>query len=368
MQAKIVVGLGWGDEGKGITTDYLASQYPDSIIVRYNGGHQAAHNVVIGEKSHIHSSYGAGTLRGRPSYLTEHCCFYPPNMEREYDVLIEKGIKPKLYIHPFAKVTTPYDVAYNRVMERRNGHGSIGIGIGTTFSRNEGPYKLHALDILYADLFNQKMNAISKYYNPKVVDFSVEEMSYYMDVVTTEFKYFRSALSTLKFEIRSYNFLRLYDTLIFEGAQGIMLDMDFGVFPNVTYSHTTSKNAMEICDKLSITDVEVFYVTRCYQTRHGNGWMSNTEPIKLINNEKETNVTNEWQGNFRTGELDYDLLQYAIICDNTYTGNAVKRLVVTCLDHRPSFKLRKENIPLGIRSVLTSSSPDSQNFKHEVFF
>ena len=96
MKASIVVGLGFGDEGKGKVTDYLCSQYSnDSIVIRYCGGPQAAHNVVLENgQSHIHSNFGSGTLRGIVSYFSEHCCIYINTLVNEYYVLVEKGAKP----------------------------------------------------------------------------------------------------------------------------------------------------------------------------------------------------------------------------------------------------------------------------------
>ena len=69
MKAQIVVGLGFGDEGKGITTDYLCSQNANSLVVRFSGGQQCGHNVCLGELSHVHSNFGSGTLRGVPSFF-----------------------------------------------------------------------------------------------------------------------------------------------------------------------------------------------------------------------------------------------------------------------------------------------------------
>jgi adenylosuccinate synthase len=84
MNAKIVVGLGFGDEGKGITTDWLCSQNQKSIVIRFSGGQQAGHTVMIGDdKKHIHSNYGSGTLRGVPSYFSEHCSIYLPTLWTE---------------------------------------------------------------------------------------------------------------------------------------------------------------------------------------------------------------------------------------------------------------------------------------------
>ena len=372
MKAKIVVGLGFGDEGKGITTDFLATKYPNAIVVRYCGGHQAGHTVIKGDVHHIFSSYCSGALRGAESYISEHCCFYPPFLQREEAILREKLVAPPiLTIHPLAKLVTPYDIAYNRLRERRLNHGSVGVGIGTTMQRNNGPYKLHAVDIRNSSVLNAKLKQIKKYYESELYAYNAKELRYYSEIVEVEFKFFYHAIAVMNVQIQPYDYLRKFNHVIFEGAQGIMLDMDFGVFPNVTYGHTSSKNAIEICKSLGIRNIELYYVTRCYTTRHGNGWMPTGAPITLINNERETNVFNEWQGDFKVGELDYNLLNYALECDNTYSYDCDKHLVVTCLDQRPGF-----NVLFGPRgvsnkdlnSIIRSYSPDSKDFKQQFFY
>ena len=146
--AKIVVGLAFGDEGKGLTTDYLCSQYPNSLVVRFSGGQQCGHQVAIGDQRHIHASFASGTLRGLPSYFTEHCCFYPVTLLEEYKLLLNKGVKPTLYLHPLCKLTTPFDVLANRISEKQQAHGSCGLGIGKTMQREQQGYHLFAIDSL----------------------------------------------------------------------------------------------------------------------------------------------------------------------------------------------------------------------------
>lgn len=359
MKAKIVVGLGWGDEGKGLTVDYLCRKSLNAIVVRFSGGQQCGHNVVIGDKSHEHRSFGSGTLAGYPSYFSEHTCFYPPSIEKEYDILSYKDILPELWIHPLAKMTTQYDVAYNRVRETSLKHGSCGLGIGATFSRNADNYKIHAVDTLYPEILHKKMDTVKDYYLKKLVaeGYSPDEIERFKVISLLEGQEVMWALSSRKFYVRPYSALKNYANIIFEGSQGIMLDMDLGIFPNVTYANTTSKNAIAICIELGIKP-DIYYVTRCYQTRHGNGWMKESKPIQLINNEKETNVTNEWQGIFRTAELDYNLLRYSMYSDFAFSDGCDRHLVVTCLDQRPDFNFQDTSFPM-VQSIIKSYSADA---------
>lgn len=325
---KVVIGLGYGNEGKGRTVDYLCFQNPNSIVVRFSGGQQVGHTVMTEDgKKHIFSNFGSGTLRGCPTYFSEHTTIYPLTILKEYKVLQEKGITPELVIHPMANLTTPFDVLANRNCKDNLSHGTCGLGVGKTMMRqNDTPYKLYAIDLLNPELLVTKLEEIKKFYN-----ISYEENIEYVDK-------WLEALVNINWHIQDYSYL--YDkSLIFEGSQGVLLDKDHGVFPHVTYANTTSKNAIEICERLGYKRVDVYGVTRTYSTRHGNGPFLEQE-LDLKNTEEETNVLNEYQGRFKVGMLDYDLLAHAIMIDRLYSKRlqGFFTLVVTCIDQYPEFK------------------------------
>ena len=373
MIARIVIGSLFGDEGKGITTDFLCKEYPNkTIVVRFSGGQQAGHNVKLGKYSHVHSNFGSGTLRGVPSYFSEHCTVNPVTMLREYEILSNKiSTVPNVFYHPLGHLTTPADIAYNRWRERKLQHGSCGIGVGATMKRNlETPHKLYVIDLLNISILLEKISQINEYYR-NLIESNNGDLGDYEREFENEYYHFKNVLvpfsNWIKDKIHGYDFLNNYSNVIFEGSQGILLDMHHGVFPNVTYANTTSKNALEICSKLKNlkgAEIEIYYVTRCYQTRHGNGWMSDESSIELINTEHEINVFNEWQGPLRIGEIDYDLLNYVHSIDNIYSSGIKKNLVVTCLDQRPNFKLEVSKLSTQFDRILTSHSPESKDFKN----
>jgi adenylosuccinate synthase len=351
-KAKIVIGLGFGDEGKGITTDFLAHQNPESVVVRFSGGQQAAHTVMIDEKKHVHSSFGSGALRGLPSYFTEHCTIHPVFLLNEKEELQAKNGNIELHIHPLAKVTTPFDVWQNRTNSKNIEHGTCGKGVGATMKRHESPYKLFAIDLIAPrPMLIEKLKSIAYYYG-------------FMDEaeMKEQLHPFIEAIDALDWNIEDYSYLKAFDHLIFEGSQGILLDMDHGVFPHVTYANTTSKNAFEVCKHLGIEDIEMYYVTRNYATRHGNGWMSNEKELVLKNNEEETCIFNEYQKELRFGALDYDLLNYALKLDGAYGDSIQKNLVVTCLDQTDE-EFKFEHLEIDFNSIFGSYSPYSKDFK-----
>ncbi len=368
MSAQIVVGLGFGDEGKGLTTDFLCRQSPDSLVVRFSGGQQCGHHVSIGARRHVHSSFGSGTLRGLPSYFSQHCCFYPPTLQYEYQLLTEKGCRPRLWLHPLCRLTTPFDVLANRISRQQRAHGSCGLGIGQTMQRMAAGYHLYAIDTTYPALLRQKINLIRDFY------FQTWTLnSDQLDWLSAELWRFERALAQPQplFKLAELDFLQQYPNLIFEGSQGILLDQTHGLFPHVTYAHTTSRHAIEICQTLGIREIELFYVTRCYSTRHGNGWMPDeSTALNLCHTESETNQYNAYQGDFRLGELDLAALNYALAIDQCYSGTSAgnwsqnmpsigRNLMITCLDQRPDFVWKPEQIDLPISSTWGSYSPDS---------
>lgn len=331
MKYSIVLGTQFGDEGKGSMTSNLCSKTKNPLVIRFNGGHQAGHTVLHNGIRHTFSSFGSGTLQNVPTFWSEYCTFYPTAVFNEWNKLNELGIKPKLFVHPLAPVTTPYDVLANIVEEEKNNHGSVGVGFGTTLKRHESFYKLYFSDIFNKTILEGKLLSIRHYYKD-ILNTKVEEE------VKKWFSNIQFLIENKIITKEQPSFVK-YDHLIFEGAQGILLDQDFGFFPNVTRSNTTSKNAYNIIKslKLPASDVNVFYITRPYQTRHGVGFMTNRnypEPV-LINAENEINKNGGHQGIFRKSILDLDLLKYAIETDDMFIEKRYgvnKHIVITCLD------------------------------------
>jgi len=127
---------------------------------------------------------------------------------------------------------------------------------------------------------------------------------------------------------------------IFESSQGLLLDPAFGFYPHVTASSVGSANIL----KFPIEVPEFYLVTRAYQTRHGNGPMTNAQfPLNITPNPVETNVFNQYQLDFRTSVLDLELLMYGASKDFAISTSPENTLVITCLDQMNSFSLSDDN-------------------------
>jgi len=366
-KAFIVIGLGYGDEGKGLSTDYLCRTIKNPIVIRFNGGHQAGHTVVTGNgQRHVFSNFGAGTFRGCPTYWSRYCTFSPSYLLFEVK---ELGLIPKLYVDAYCPVTTHYDILFNRAIESTRGIqrlGSCGMGFGATVDRHFKDFvRLYVSDLLKPVIYMQKLKAIRSYYMQKMeretkfrfADFNHDAE----DIVFNEYvEKIHTFFSKNDFVLTSEDKLfsnPTWDNYIFEGAQGVLLDQEFGFKPFITKSNTTSKNAIKILSdnlKSSSLDINVYYVTRCYLTRHGYGpFMQMGDEYKLKNTELETNIFNEFQGEFKVGYLNIDLLNYAIKCDQKFSSGANTNIIVTCLDQLPT-----ENIKYFLKGKLNEESPN----------
>ena len=327
MSIKVVIGLGFGDEGKGITTDYLCSQAKKPRVIRFSGGQQAGHTVVYNGMRHTFSNFGSGTLRGTPTYWSKYCTMDPVGIMNEHsalDAVMEGRNIPHLYIDPLCPVTTPFDKQFNKKDGESLLNGTCGVGVGATWQREEDHYHLHFKDLFFESVLAAKLAAVGDYYlrkHVKVADHIVESF----------FEACQFVVSNIVFgdvkKICSHD-------IIFEGSQGLLLDQDIGFFPNVTRSNTGMKNVLEILKEAYSINMypEVYLVTRAYQTRHGNGPMTYQGLMNINPGPAENNKDGGSQGKFRKTILDLDLLEYAIISD-TYLQENGKNLVITCLDH-----------------------------------
>jgi len=346
------LGLGYGDEGKGLATDYFCRTSVKPLVIRFNGGHQAGHTVTtIDGLSHVCSNFGSGTLRGVPTYWSSYCTFSPAYFLDEFRQL---PVNPLIYIDNQCPVTTHYDVLYNRAIETsrgKNRHGSCGVGFGATVIRhNYDSLKLKVEDIFKPEIHKRKLSNIREYYKKKINAETVFEFEAFdhdredvlaLGYVDKLLELIAEKTITIVNEKQMFK-NESWQTFIFEGAQGILLDIESGVYPYVTKSNTTSKNALEMLRRNFSPSIrkEICYVTRAYLTRHGAGPFDyNESDLLLANAATETNTYNPYQGEFKTGYLSLDLLNKSLKIDEQYVNDLNKSLIITCLDQVDSNNL-----------------------------
>lgn len=351
--AHIITDLGFGDSGKGAIADRIAAEAidkPGVVVIRSAGGSQAGHTVDLNiedgrsdpQRRHIHSSFAAGTLGNFRGHMSHYCPIYPQNLVREGEQLEVKCDSPltaSSSVDPLAPWITVYDVAWNRINHR--GNATVGVGIGATMERMlTSEYKTFMGDLLHTRVYSHKLRGVHSYYMQKLKatfldpnDYKLKE-ELFLENVARESLLATDALDFVRL-IPTYSVIKAYNTVIFEGAQGVMLDQDHGFMPYVTWGHTTSRNAVEMINAVGAAHTTVHHLTRAYQTRHGDGPTTFEEELRVPVD--QTNVWNHFQGKMRTGTLDPKLIAYAQAIDMSYVaklaGRYDVRLHMTCCDH-----------------------------------
>ena len=340
MRAIAIIGSAWGDEGKGAATDKLVSVSDTPLVVRYNGGGQAGHTVVTPDgRRHVFSHFCSGALAGAPGYLSEFFVANPRVFITERKELADKEANLNIGINPKAMVTTPIDIMFNRAIENKRGddkHGSVGVGFGETIERDTRGFPLSVKDLIDRSLLEGMIERIIKEWVPTRsselgVDIDLEQISWVTFFAECDLFMDKVNLTTIKEAARKHQ------TIIFEGAQGLLLDQSRGMtFPHVTRSNTGLQNVVPLLNQLGLRTLRAIYMMRPYMTRHGAGPLPGEVPT--LNNvivEDKTNVTNPWQGNFRLAPLDPGLIIDSIKTDlGEVKGISVEPHVgISCVDH-----------------------------------
>ncbi len=356
MRAHIVVDLGFGDAGKGLLTDFLVRYFNASIVVRYNGGAQAGHNVVTADgRHHTFSQFGSGSfVPGVKTYLSRHVVIHPTALLAEGDILQGKDVDDpfsRLRISDQALVITPYHQALNRVRERMRGanrHGSCGVGVGEAVedSMRHPDSRILAGDLLHPETLRHKAQTVRERMRNEATalltrgpidsgtlrEFDIFNRKEVTDNWITALSRMRE-LGLVMDDLFLHRWLGEADDVVFEGAQGVLLDGDAGFHPYTTWSNCTTENAIGLIREMAPNaEVSKIGVLRSYAVRHGPGPLP-TETDKLRALISEHNQFNEWQGSVRYGWFDAVLARYALGA----TGG-VDHLAVTHMDILPHLK------------------------------
>lgn len=310
MIARVVIGANFGDEGKGLVTDYLCSQGA-GIVVRFNGGSQAGHTVVTPDRErHVFRHFGSGTFCGVPTFLSQFFVCNPILFFEERKQLIDLGFHPETYAHPDCLITTYADMLINQAKEDSRGrkrHGSCGIGFHETLNRSQVP----EIKITMSDLWNGAKQL------PEQLDEICDKYAMFrIGRRLDEPKWKETFIECCEHFAQCVNPLGISQCKdpVFEGAQGLLLDQDNKeFFPHVTHSHTGMNNVRILCSQAGIEDYEIYYVSRTYLTRHGAGPLPGEDPA--LSFEDTTNHTTRYQGGLRFAPINPDALQKRCAAD-----------------------------------------------------
>ena len=332
MYVDVLLGLQWGDEGKGKIVDYLAPKY--DVIARFQGGPNAGHTLVIGGEKTILHTVPSGIMHDKPmNVIGNGVVIDPVTLVKEITTLESKGvvIQGRLFISKKAHLILPTHKVLDAASESAKGQSKIGStlrGISPTYMDKTGRNGLRMGDILAADFKAQYQHIKEKHLR------LVKQYDFEFDVTADELKWFetidflKSRDNLIDSEYYLNEALSKGKNILAEGAQGTMLDIDFGTYPYVTSSNTISSGA---CNGLGIAPnkvKEVIGIAKAYCTRVGGGPFPTElddevgERIRQIGNEFGATTGRKR----RTGWMDLPSLKYAIML------NGVTQIAMTKAD------------------------------------
>ena len=275
MTATVVLGAQWGDEGKGKVTDFFASSA--DYVVRFQGGNNAGHTIVVGDEKLALSLTPSGVLYPEcVPVIGSGCVVDLEFLKKELEMLNSKNVSTqKLAISPNAHLIMPYHRLLDELIEESLGENKIGTtkkGIGPCYSDKIQRNGIRVQDLLDDDVFVQKVNKnlqeknqiLTKIYGRDPIDPNeiINEFKSYKDIVTNHVKDTSLMIS---------NAIKSNKNILFEGAQGTLLDIDHGTYPFVTSSNTSSGNAAIGSGVGPLNLNKIVGVTKAYISRVGSG-------------------------------------------------------------------------------------------------
>lgn len=344
-----LIDLAFGDAGKGKFVDAWVRASGAHTVVRFNGGAQAGHNVVLPDgRHHTFSQWGAGTfVPGVATVLAEPVVVHPGALLHEADALALAGVRDawqRLLIDARCRVTTPYLQAANRLREGARGaaaHGSCGVGFGETVALSlDHP----ELTLRYADLAHPA-RALSRLREQRAW-LRAQWPQAPSPALSAEWGTLQTAELDEQWLLYAHEAwrrapgqspdaiaarLRQPGTVVFEGAQGVLLDEDHGFHPHTTWSRITPAAAQAVLAALGIAEpLRRYGIVRSYLTRHGAGPLP-TQDAALDDLPELHNSDHGLQGRFRRGHPDGLLLRHAAKACGRLDG-----LLVSHLDALPA--------------------------------
>jgi adenylosuccinate synthase len=344
LSTTVVLGAQWGDEGKGKVTDFFASSA--DLVVRFQGGNNAGHTIVVGEDKIALSLTPSGVLYPNcVPVIGSGCVVDLGFLKKELKMLNEKNISTeKLALSANAHVIMPYHKILDELIEESLGDKKIGTtkkGIGPCYADKIQRYGIRVQDLLDDSVFTEKLNSnlneknnlLTKIYNhdPLSADEIIEEFSEYKEMVQQHISDTSLLVS---------NAIKENKSILFEGAQGTLLDIDHGTYPFVTSSNTSAANAATGSGIGPLNLDRVVGVTKAYISRVGSGPFITEQENEigdyLIEKGAEFGVVTGRRR--RCGWLDLISLKYSV------RVNSLSELFITKLDVLSGL----EEIQLGV--------------------
>ena len=274
MPATVIVGAQWGDEGKGKIVDLLAQD--SDIVCRYQGGPNAGHTIVVGDETYKIRALPSGIVRGKPCVIGNGCVVDPEVLIGELDDFESRGHSTaEVYVSGNAHLIMPWHLAIDQASERRLGKLAIGTtrrGIGPCYADKAMRLGIRVQDVLDPKILRQKIEValaeknlwLTKVYESEPFD---------LETVAAQYEGYAQRLRPYVTDTSLYVDTALRDgkTVLFEGAQATLLDLDHGTYPFVTSSNPVASSAATGVGIGPRRIDHVIGVAKAYVTRVGEG-------------------------------------------------------------------------------------------------
>jgi len=364
----VIIGTQWGDEGKGKIVDLVTNKV--GSVVRFQGGHNAGHTLVInGNKTVLHL-IPSGIFRNNVECFIGHGVVLSISaLLKEIEELEKSGVEvnSRLKISPGCPLILPYHIALDNAREAYRGAAAIGTtgnGIGPTYEDKVARRGLRVGDLFDETLFSEKLKQVMEYHNFTLKNYYNQEVIDYqktLDEVISQANIIKPMVFDIAEEIHTR--MSKGENILFEGAQGALLDIDQGTYPFVTSSNTTSGGAVT-GSGIGVRDIDyVLGIVKAYTTRVGGGPFPTElnydvstdegDPVgrELCSRGHEFGATTGRQR--RCGWLDL------VILNRSFKLNAVSGICLTKLDVLDELDSIKICVAYEINGERTSTPPFS---------
>ena len=366
---KAVIGLQWGDEGKGKIVDYLSEDF--DLVVRYQGGNNAGHTVIVDDTTYKLNLIPSGVIRGKICFLGQGVVLDPNHFSNEYDQIKKKINNPEVYLSSNISLILDYhkqlDKINESILNTEKKIGTTSKGIGPAYQDKVGRKSIKLYDLKSKKIIEEKMHSIKKFYDPILESFNESKIN--IEQTIQDLLIFYYVVNELIIDNSQIKKEFKNKKILFEGAQGALLDLDHGSYPFVTSSNTVSSNIV-IGSALQV-DYQTVGIFKAYATRVGNGPF----PSELFDDigdyiaEKGVEIGTVTKRKRRCGWLDLVSLKYS--CEI----NRVNELCMTkadVLNNLSEIKVCKsynskkyEDVNFSESDILESLSLENSDF--EVF-
>lgn len=366
---KAVIGLQWGDEGKGKIVDYLSEDF--DLVVRYQGGNNAGHTVIVDDTTYKLNLIPSGVIRGKICFLGQGVVLDPNHFSNEYDQIKKKINNPEIYLSSNISLILDYhkqlDKINESILNTEKKIGTTSKGIGPAYQDKVGRKSIKLYDLKSKKIIEEKMHSIKKFYDPILESFNESKIN--IEQTIQDLLSFYDVVNELIVDNSQIKKEFKNKKILFEGAQGALLDLDHGSYPFVTSSNTVSSNIV-IGSALQV-DYQTVGIFKAYATRVGNGPF----PSELFDDigdyiaEKGVEIGTVTKRKRRCGWLDLVSLKYS--CEI----NRVNELCMTkadVLNNLSEIKVCKsynskkyEDVNFSESDILESLSLENSDF--EVF-